>query len=258
MKNWINTLLCLCVSLMFVGCASVPRPDVSLAAPSPPPYEAWGRVLNRYVDDQGRVNFAGIAKDRADLDQFVAYIYDNGPNNQPQLFPTAAHVLAFHINAYNALAMHKVVVTGIPDTFAGFKKVGFFLLGKVQVGAEPISLYDYENKVIRPLGDTRIHMVLNCMAVSCPRLPREVFKPELLEVQLEREATKFFNEERNVLVNNATKSFKVSEILKFYTSDFLAKSPSLAAYVNRYREEKVPESYAVEFFSYDWTINRTP
>ena len=101
-------------------------------------------------------------------------------------------------------------------------------------------------------------MVLNCMSVSCPRLPREVFKPELLEVQLDREARKFFNEERNVSVSNATKSFKVSEILKFYTSDFLANSPSLAAYVNRYRDEKVPESYAVEFFSYDWTINRTP
>lgn len=258
MKSWIGTLFCLCVSLMFVGCAAVPRPPASLSAPSPPPYEAWERVLNRHVDEQGRVNFAGVAKDRADLDKFVAYIYDNGPNNQPQLFPTAAHVLAFHINAYNALAMHKVVETGIPDTLAGLKKVGFFLLGKVKVGAEAISLYDYENKVIRPLGDARIHMVLNCMSVSCPRLPREVFKAESLEVQLEREAERFFNEERNVAIDNASKSFKVSEILKFYTSDFLAESPSLAAYVNRYRKEKVPESYAVEFFSYDWTINRTP
>jgi hypothetical protein len=61
-----------------------------------------------------------------------------------------------------------------------------------------------------------------------------------------------------VQVDDAVKNFKVSEILKFYTEDFLAKAPSLAAYVNRYREVKVPEDYAVGFIAYDWTINRQP
>ena len=258
MKKTMQVWTALLVSLLFAGCASVPRPDVNATAPTTPPYEAWARVLEKHVDDQGRVNFAGVARDRADLDRFVAYVYDNGPNNRPELFPTPSHVLAFHINAYNALAMHKVVVTGIPETNAGLRKVGFFYLGKVKVGGEPISLYDYENKVIRPLGDTRIHVALNCMSVSCPHLPREVFTAEKLEMQLEREAKKFFNEVRNVQVDDAVKKFKVSEILKFYTEDFLAKAPSLAAYVNRYREVKVPENYAVDFIAYDWTINRQP
>jgi hypothetical protein len=250
--------LALLVALLFAGCASVPRPAANATAPTAPLYDAWARVLEKYVDDEGRVNFAGVARDRADLDRFVAYVYDNGPNNHPELFPTPSHVLAFHINAYNALAMHKVVATGIPVTNAGLRKVGFFYLGKVQVGGEPISLYDYENKVIRPLGDPRIHVALNCMSISCPHLPREVFTAEKLEMQLEREAKKFFNEARNVQVDDARKVFKVSEILKFYTEDFLGKAPSLAAYVNRYRDIKVPEHYAVDFIAYDWTINRQP
>lgn len=258
MNKMMQVWVALFVSLLFAGCASVPRPAVNTTAAAPPPYESWARVLEKHVDDQGRVNFAGVARDRADLDRFVAYVYDNGPNNRPELFPSPAHVLAFHINAYNALALHKVVVTGIPNTNAGLRKVGFFYLGKVQVGGEPISLYDYENKVVRPLGDPRIHVALNCMSVSCPRLPREVFVAEKLEMQLEREAKKFFNEARNVQVDNAAKIFKVSEILKFYTEDFLAKAPSLAAYVNRYRDDKIPEDYAVDFIVYDWTINRQP
>ncbi len=258
MKTMMRIGMGIVAILLFAGCASVPRPTVSAAAPSAPPYEAWARVLEKYVDDEGRVNFVGVARDHADLDRFVAYVYDNGPNNRPELFPTPLHVLAFHINAYNALAMHKVVQVGIPDTNAGLRKVGFFYLGKVQVGGEPISLYDYENKVIRPLGDPRIHVALNCMSVSCPRLPREVFTAEKLERQLEREAKKFFNEARNVQIDDAAKTFKVSEILKFYTEDFLAKAPSLAAYINRYREIKVPEDYAVDFIPYDWTINRQP
>jgi Protein of unknown function, DUF547 len=252
-------LLLFLVSLFLMGCAAVPRPVTqAVSLPAAPPYDAWQRVLEKYVDSEGRVNFAGVAKDRADLDRFVAYVYDVGPNNQPQLFPTPAHVLAFHINAYNALAMHKVIETGIPQTLAGFNKVRFFAFGKVRVGGEEISLYDYENKVIRALGDPRIHFALNCMSVSCPVLPREVFTSEKLNVQLDREAKKFFAESRNVTVNDANKTVKLSEILKFYPADFLAKAPTLAAYANLYRDAKIPENYTIEFFEYDWTVNRQP
>ena len=251
-------LLVLLASMVLFGCASVPRPVFSPAPGGPPPYDAWARVLEKYVDDRGRINFAGVATDRADLDRFVAYVYDVGPNNQPQLFPTPEHVLAFHINAYNALAMHKVIEAGIPDTLAGVKKIGFFYLGKVQVGGEPISLYDYENKVIRALNEPRIHVALNCMSVGCPRLPREPFLPEKLDQQLDREARLFYNEVRNVQVNEGAKLLRLSEILDFYTADFLAGAPSLAVYVNRYRRAPVPENYTVEFIAYDWTINRQP
>ena len=251
-------ILLVVIVLLLAGCASVPRPNAQSATAGPPPYEAWARVLANFVDAEGRVDFAAVTKDRADLDRFAAYVYDNGPNNQPQWFPTPAHVLAFHLNAYNALAMLNVIDSGIPVSLAGLKKVEFFYLRKVQVGGMPISLYDYENKVIRALGEARIHVALNCMSVGCPRLPREPFLADTLHAQLEREARYFFNEARNVSVDAAAKSLRLSEILDFYTADFLAVSPSLAAYVNRYRSEKVPETYAVKFFPYDWTINRQP
>lgn len=253
-------LMLLFMSLLLAGCASVPRPGSNAAAESagPPPYEAWSRVLTKFVDGRGRVDFAGVAKDRADLDRFVAYVYDVGPATHPQRFPTPDHVLAFHINAYNALAMHNVLEAGIPATLEGLAKVNFFYLRKVQVGGVPISLYDYENKVIRALGEPRIHVALNCMVVGCPRLPRERFAAEKLNAQLGQEAAHFFNEERNVQIDAARQKLRLSAILQFYTSDFLASAPSLAAYVNRYRTVKVPETYAIDFIDYDWTINIQP
>ncbi len=250
------------LGLMLWGCASVPQPQGGpLSAQDTvqaPPYDAWGRVLKQHVDSQGRVNFAGVAKDRKDLDRFVAYVYTTGPNNRPELFPTPAHVMAYHLNAYNALAMHKVIETGIPTTLAGLRKVTFFAFGKVQFGGQAISLFDYENKVIRALNDARIHVALNCMSIGCPQLPQEVFEPERVNQQLDREARKFFNEERNVMISHNEKVVRVSEILKFYTSDFLAEAPSLNAYINQYRDDKVPLDYKVEFTPYDWTINRQP
>ena len=253
-------LMLLFMSLLLAGCASVPRPGSNAAAESagPPPYEAWSRVLTKFVDARGRVDFAGVAKDRADLDRFVAYVYDVGPTTHPQRFPSPDHVLAFHINAYNALAMHNVLEAGIPATLDGLAKVNFFYLRKVQVGGVPISLYDYENKVIRALGEPRIHVALNCMVVGCPRLPRERFAAEKLNAQLGQEAAHFFNEERNVQIDAARQKLRLSAILQFYTSDFLASAPSLAAYVNRYRTVKVPETYAIDFIDYDWTINIQP
>lgn len=241
------------------GCAAVPKPAGEPApVGSQPPYEAWARVLDRYVDDQGRVAFAALAADRADLDQFVRYIYQVSPETHPEWFPTREDTLAFHFNAYNALAMHKVIERGIPDTLAGLRKVFFFFLGPVQVGGQRITLANYENQVIRGYDEPRLHFTLNCMSVGCPRLPREPFLPDVLTQQMERETHLFFSEARNLWVDEARRTVHVSEILKFYTEDFLAHATSLIAYINRYVAQPIPDDYAVEFIDYDWTIVRQP
>jgi hypothetical protein len=244
--------------LVLAGCASIPRPEISSPPATPPPYDVWSRVLSRHVDDQGRVNFAAVAKDRGDLDRFVAWVYDHGPAKEPAAFPTDAHVLAYHLNAYNALAMHKVLEKNIPQSLGGLGKVTFFYFGKVQVGGERITLYKYENQVVRKLRDPRMHVALNCMSVGCPTLPKEPFTPERLNEQLDREARRFYNEDRNVQVDHTKRVVRLSEILDFYTDDFLAVAPSLPAYVNKYRNQKIPEDYQVEFIPYNWTINRQP
>lgn len=243
----------LAVSL-FGGCALYGPPKA--AAPTAEPREAWAKVLREYVDPQGRVNFAAIARAPEDLERYVAWVYDNGPNNLPELFRTPQEVLAYHLNAYNALAMYAVIESGIPESNAGFGKVRFFFLRRVRVGGERMSLHAYENDIIRALGEPRIHFTLNCMSVGCPRLPREPFEAAKLEQQLEREAKLFFNEERNLLVDEATKTVWLSEILDFYPSDFLAVAPSLIAYANRYRPTPIPADYAVKFIPYDWAIAR--
>ena len=260
----IKKLTLLFTVVLLGACAAVPRPSgipadpSGIANPGTPPYDAWTRVLEQFVDAEGRVDFDSLAKNRADLDRFVSYVYDTAPNNQPQLFTSPEAVLAFHLNAYNALAMHKVIESSIPVTLAGFNKVRFFYFGKLQTGGAPVSLYDYENDVIRALGEARVHFALNCMSVGCPRLPREPFLAATLEQQLERAARRFFNDPRHITVDPARKVVRLSEILQFYPEDFLKVAPSLISYVNRYRDIKVPDSYAIEYIPYDWTINRQP
>ena len=125
----------------------------------------------------------------------------------------------------------------------------------VTIGGERISLYDLENERIRPIGDERVHFALNCMVVSCPRLPRVPFDGATLDRQLDQAARDFFAEPRNLTVDPQRREIRVSRILDFYTEDFLKQAPSLADYIERWRADKLPRDYALRFFPYDWTIN---
>jgi len=151
--------------------------------------------------------------------------------------------------------MHGVVETGVPRSLGGLTKFTFFYLKKFTVGGKSISLYDLENNVIRPLGEERVHFALNCMVVSCPRLPRIAFTADALEQQLDTAAHVFLAERRNVTVDPVRRDVWLSRIFDFYTKDFLAGAPTLIDYVNRYRTDPIPPGFKVRFFDYDWTVN---
>jgi hypothetical protein len=237
------------------GCAiSVPPPRTPAEGPAAA-HEAWARVLAARVDATGRIDFAGIAQEPRDLDLFVSWLAGTSPRSAPGAFSGQDAVLAYYLNAYNALAMYNVIRSGIPPEL-GSIKVRFFYRDRLLLGGEKISLYRLENAVIRPMGEPRVHFALNCMVRGCPRLPQVPFDADRLDAQLDRAARLFFSEPRNVELDTARRVVRFNEILRFYTKDFLEKAPSLVAYANRYRSEPIPADWKVEFIPYDWTLNR--
>jgi hypothetical protein len=239
---------------LLAGCA------VNVAPPKTPagggdPQKAWSNVLSKYVDENGKIDFVGVSKDRGDLDTFVAWIASTSPATAPNSFPTKEAKLAYYINAYNALAMYNVLAQGMPKNLDAVK-VKFFYSSKLTIGGQPMSLYDLENKIVRPMGDPRVHFALNCMVRGCPRLPREPFRADQLDMELEACAQYFLNENRNVQVDAEKQTVRFSQILQFYTEDFLKKAPSLVAYANKYRDSKIPDGYKVDFIPYDWILNQ--
>jgi len=236
------------------GCAvHLPAPR-NASAGAVPAMEAWKRVLSRHVDEAGRIDFAGLASDRADLDAYVAYVGEVSPRSAPAEFRGREAVLAYYLNAYNALAMYDVLESGTPPELDSIK-VRFFYRNRLRMGGEWISLYALENELVRPLGEPRAHFALNCMVRGCPRLPREPFAPERLDAQLEAAARLFFSEPRNVELRPEARIVRFSEILRFYTKDFLAQASGLIAYANRYRADPIPADWKTEFIPYDWTLN---
>ena len=52
-------------------------------------------------------------------------------------------------------------------------------------------------------------------------------------------------------VDHARRVVRISKILKSSPTIFLRVPPSLLAYVDRYRAERVPEDYKIEYMPYD-------
>ena len=243
--------------LFMTGCSTL-TPVPQSTSTSVTPQEAWASTLREYVNDRGQVDFSALARNPDNLNTYVHYLSIISPESHPGQFPSKEERLAYYINSYNALAMYGIIDANIPETLTGLQKVQFFYFRKFILGGKEISLYDYENKVIRPVGDERAHFALNCMSVGCPVLPREPFYPQSLDKVLEAETRRFFSEERNLRVDDQKQQVWVSEILDFYTEDFAPSAQALISYINRYSSRSIPEHYRVRFIPYDWTVNKSP
>ena len=258
-------LLLVSLLLLLLGaCATVVQlPEHATAAPAVPLADALqgsARVLQRHVNEHGEVDFMALRDDASDaglpaLEHYVRAIAATPIDASSSALPGKPARLAHMINAYNALSMYNVVASGIPATHAGLAKVRFFVLRKFDVGGAVMSLYDFENDIIRKQGDPRIHFALNCLAVSCPVLPRTPFTAELLDEELQREAKAFFARPHNLRLEAGTHTVFFNEILKFYTEDFVpAHAPNLIAYAQQFTGQPLPRDYAVAFTPYDWTV----
>lgn len=230
-------------------------------------YDAWAEVLQTYVNEEGLVDYKGLAENRSSLEPFISQIAAASPKNRPELYPTRDHELAYYVNAYNALVFDQVLDRGADiDSVWGFTGTGvtFFAIQKVKVGGRNISLKSLEDDIIRAeYEDPRIHAALNCASISCPRLPQVPFWPETLQEQLDGAMEEFVADERNVEV----KGDKVilSKIFDWFSGDFLAyeeaqgvTEPSILGYVNRYRPEgqKLDPGFSVSYRVYDKGLNR--
>ena len=247
------------------GCATqVPLPPagVSAASVTLAPAQAqqqadaaWARVLARFVNSQGEVDFAALAQDRSDLDSMVRQVAASSHLDHAGW----AAQMAWLINAYNALSMYNVIDSGIPASHAGLNKLAFFVNRQFNIGGRWLSLYAFENEVIRPLGrqqaDPRLHFALNCSALSCPVLPQRPFTAGALDAELARETLAFFARPGNFRIDVAERTVWLNQILDFYTEDFVpVPAPSLIAYANRYAPQAAPLDYQLRFTPYDWTV----
>lgn len=270
--------------VLMLGCTEIKpagSPNEQFVEPGIFSQARFDRVLQRFVDDDGRVDYRKLKQDLRDLDQYYHLIATYSPDSHPDLFPSEDHKLAYWINAYNASAI-KTVLTYYPISsvldvkppavfFFLTDKSGFFVFQRLTYGGKTTSLYYLQNGVIRErFQEPRIHFALNCAALGCPRLPKKAFTGEDLQRQLDKETRKFLSEERNFKIDHEEKTIYLSSIFKWYEKDFLDgiqdrfpnRKGTLLDYVTRYLPaekayelNKAGDRYKIDFVPYDWGLN---
>ena len=253
------TVIGFAVSLLS-GCTTlvqVPAASTTASVTLTEAEAGYASVLEQHVNERGEVAFAALRDDRSNasgLPALEAYVRAIG-RTPLDGFASGDARLAHMINAYNALSMYNVIASGIPETHAGLAKVRFFVSRQFLIGGKPLSLYAFENEIIRKLDEPRVHFALNCSALSCPVLPRKMFTASGLNQELDRETRAFFLRPENLRVDVTTRTIFFNEILNFYTEDFAPRhAPTLIDYAARYVNRDLPREYATAFTPYDWTV----
>jgi len=157
----------------------------------------------------------------------------------------------------------RLIVDHYPLKFGGIRTINWGRPWdiKMKIAGQNLTLGDIEHKILRPLGDPRIHFALNCASIGCPKLPTEPFYPDLLEDQLDHEAKRFINDLEKVRLDRATNTLYHSELLNWYQEDFLVVSSGKLGYIKRYlnKDDKdylETHEVALKKIKYDWGLNK--
>lgn len=210
-------------------------------------HNAWGDLLQKHVSDQGTVNYKGF---RADMGVFNAYLKLLS-ENPPQESWTQDKTLAYWMNVYNAFTV-KLILDNYPTK--SIKDIdGPWNHRFIKIGAKWYTLNDVEHRIIRKMGEPRIHFALVCAAVSCPRLYNKAFTALNLEEDLALLTRGFLNDSsKNNLSEN---SIKISKIFKWYGGDFKKNGSSLIDFLNQYSDITISSKAKKSYKDYNWALN---
>ncbi|MBC1260427.1 DUF547 domain-containing protein [Synechococcus sp. BSF8S] len=263
-----------------VGCSlpfALPGSDAPMtaarkaAAARPYSSEAYARVLQEHVNDQGLVDYQALQRQPADLQGYVAAIgavpqerYDSWSDEEQ---------IAFLLNAYNAITLASIIQE--TPLKASIKDIwGVWNLRRHQVVGQPRTLDAIEHQILRrEFNEPRIHAALVCAAVSCPPLRREPYEASRLDRQLDDQVRRWLGGPHGFRIDRAGERVLISAIFRWFGEDWRRADPSAAkvpgqendsavlAFIGAYaspedRAYLAQGGYALGTLDYDWSLNR--
>lgn len=226
-------------------------------------HDAWTALLQKYVDQQGNVNYKAWKADAVSvqaLDNYLAHLSQARIGSRNSGHPQ----LAYWINAYNAVTIKGILreypTSSIRNHTARLIGYNIWKDLKLQVDGQQVSLDGMEHEILRKLGEPRIHFAIVCASVSCPKLQRWAFEPEELDEQLTIAAKEFFADTSKNRFDVASGRVQLSQILNWFDGDFGKTSADQMRFIAKYspattRSLLVGGRAKVSYMKYDWGLN---
>lgn len=225
-------------------------------------HERLDALLRKYVDEDGYVNYSTWQTSRADRRALLIYLAEIGRADLSKRATREAK-LALWINAYNAVTIEGILRVYPTSSIRNHtKKFGYNIWEDLPllVDGREFSLDDMEHKVLRKLGEPRIHFAIVCASVGCPRLRAEAYTREKMEKQLADNARDFFSRRQNLQVSLSSQRLYLSSILDWFGEDFgssqAARLRAIRPYLPATARRIVDSGKArVKFLDYNWNLN---
>jgi len=246
--------LLLSVFLAMTLSARAQLPDV----PAHIEHAPFDALLQRYVDEQGRVDYKRWKATPEDLDSLKTYLAAFAP--VPETAAEGDDLTASLINAYNAFTIEFILdnypvqsIRLLDNPFDGKRHT---------VGGQTISVDDIEHRMLRPLIGWKVHAVVVCAARSCPPLLNRAYAAGTWEDQMqERYRTWLAREDLNQFQPDRGRNgtVEISRIFSWYSGDYSGEN-TVAKVLLRFAP---PEhhvwleqgDFRIRYRSYDWGLN---
>jgi hypothetical protein len=200
-----------------------------------PNYEIYEKFLERHVSE-GTVDYASWkADDFIEYTDFILVL--RGANIEAM---TKDEEKAFWINTYNALTIYGVLKDISVDpvlavSFSTGTRPGFFTRIRYNVGGEDLSLEEIKDAKLRErFKDPRVHFALSPATVSGPEIQKRPFFGSNIEERLDYVTTAFIRDESKNRLDKDEGRLYLSQIFKWYRSDFVEYSGIVELFVAGY------------------------
>jgi len=161
---------------------------------------------------------------------------------------------AFLINTYNIMVIDNVINNYPVQGPMEIEK--FFEKKVVVIGGALFSLNEIEKGLLFPIDkDARLHFALVCAAKGCPPIRGHAFLPAGLDKQLDQQTQLAMESTTFMRVSSSDHSAELSQIFSWYSKDFGNLTQDALRFINGYRKERIPLSYHVSFYEYNWLLN---
>ena len=152
--------------------------------PQRPPvkHDLWDQLLKKHVNAEGFVDYKGMIRDSAQLNQYLELLQ----SAHPQRSWSREEQMAYWINAYNAFTVKLIVdhypVSSIKDIKNGIPFVNtVWDIKFINIQGQEYDLNAIEHGILRKnFRDGRLHAAVNCASFSCPPLRAEAYTAERL------------------------------------------------------------------------------
>lgn len=157
--------------------------------------------------------------------------------------------LAFLINAYNFFTIVDVTAELPVDSM---KDIGWKNVRHV-IGGKKYSLDQIEHKILRPMGEPKIHFAINCASVSCPSLYEKVLVAESIGKDLRMLTENAFKNPLHIRPDDD--EIDVTKLFRWFGEDFeihpLKKKEN---FIKKYAPKALHREID-GYISYDWDLN---